>query len=68
MMSQQSNETAENAKSISDGISKNEGEVDLLQLIRVLWRGKFLIIGVTVIAAVISVFIALRQPEHSHRL
>ena len=63
MMSQQSNETAENAKSISDGISKNEGEVDLLQLIRVLWRGKFLIIGVTVIAAVISVFIALRQPN-----
>ena len=38
-------------------------EIDLRELIRVLWQGKFWIIGTTFIAAVISIAIALRQPN-----
>ena len=40
-----------------------EAEIDLRELIKVLWQGKFWIIGTTFIAAVISVAIALGMPN-----
>ena len=40
-----------------------EDEIDLRELIKVLWQGKLWIIGTTFIAAVISVAIALGQPN-----
>ena len=40
-----------------------EDEIDLRELIKVLWQGKFWIIGTTFIAAVISIAIALWLPN-----
>ena len=40
-----------------------EDEIDLRELIKILWQGKFWIIGTTFIAAVISVAIALSLPN-----
>ena len=40
-----------------------EDEIDLRELIKVLWQGKLWIIGMTFIAAIISVAIALGQPN-----
>ena len=62
-MSQESNTMPEHPRSPSNQRLAYEGDIDLLQLIGVLWQGKYLIIITTFIAAVISVFIALRQPN-----
>ena len=43
-----------------------DDEIDLLELIRVLWDGKLQIIMVTAIAAVTSVFVALSKPNIYH--
>ncbi len=40
-----------------------ENEIDLRELIKILWQGKFWVIGTTFIAAVISVVIALGMPN-----
>ena len=40
-----------------------EDEIDLRELIKVLWQGKLWIIGTTFIAAIISVAIALEEPN-----
>ena len=41
-----------------------EDQIDLRELIKVLWQGKLWIIGTTFIAAVISVAIALWLPNY----
>ncbi|MCH7637524.1 MAG: LPS O-antigen length regulator, partial [Proteobacteria bacterium] len=40
-----------------------DGEIDLRDLFRVLWAGKWLIGGITVGAAVIAVIVALMLPN-----
>lgn len=40
-----------------------EDDLDLFEIVKVIWKGKFWIIGVTLIAAVLSVLFALRQPN-----
>ncbi len=40
-----------------------DDEIDIKELFAVLWNGKLLIIAVTFVAAVISVFVALSQPN-----
>ena len=43
-----------------------DDEIDLLELIRVLWDGKLQIIMVTAIAAITSVFVSLSMPNIYH--
>ncbi len=62
-MSQDSNAAPENSKPLLDTRLSNEGDVDLFQLIKVLWQGKLIISSVTLFAAVISVVFALQQPN-----
>ena len=50
-------------ESPSNQSSDYEDDIDLRELIKVLWQGKFWIIGTTFIAAVISVAIALGMPN-----
>ena len=54
---------SESPRHLSNQSPDFEDEIDLRELIRVLWQGKFWIIGTTFIAAVISIAIALRQPN-----
>ena len=42
-MSQDSNAAPENSKPLLDTRLSNEGDVDLFQLIKVLWQGKLII-------------------------
>ena len=41
----------------------HDDEIDLRQLFRVLWAGKWLIVGITFAAAVIAVVVALMLPN-----
>jgi LPS O-antigen subunit length determinant protein (WzzB/FepE family) len=41
----------------------HEDVINLRELIKILWQGKFWIIGTTFIAAVISVSMSLRMPD-----
>jgi len=54
---------SEYPESPSNQSPNSEDEIDLRELTKVLWQGKFWIIGITFIAAVISVAIALWLPN-----
>ena len=62
-MSYETNEILESSASPSNQLSRYDNQIELRELIKVLWRGKFWIIGVTFIAAVTSVFMALSLPN-----
>ena len=62
-MSYETNENLESSASPSNQLSRYDNQIELRELIKVLWRGKFWIIGVTFIAAVTSVFMALSLPN-----